>query len=293
MLFLLYADVSASEFIDVEVAEPNINLNQNLVLEIVVNASEIWVQSIEFQIPGIENFDIFSRQQSEQYQNINGEVRREILYSLGLVPLSEWSFEIWPVTLLNTSEEIEDDEIITVNVWSQALQNSRPSLPENTWEENIEWVQEDSDIRGLRIPETPLWMWGIMLVLFFMSFYIVLSFLFENKKQWDTQKEQEHTKEQDAQRIQKYFIDLRTQIWILSSKDFFRRYNVWVREMLFEAWYDSAKTDTLSELSRHKNIGERTEFHLLKKSYIYEFDETQATKKTQKKFIDDILITFD
>jgi len=283
LFFGWYFCVSASDFIDLQVDRTQISIEENILLEISVNASEINLQSVEFQIPGIENFDIFSRQQSERYQNINGEVSREILYTLSLTPVTEWVFSLWPIELVNTSEAFLDDEILSI----QVSQESQLVIPEDSLWEQVN--SEESTIKWLRIPEISLLSLLFLCLLFFVSFYIVLNLVFSSKKQKKVESLSKNREEDASEKIRKYFLGLEKKIGTLSSKDFFRRYNVWLREILFEAWYSSSKTDTLKELSKHTGMKNQWVYNILKKSYIHEFDEKNITQRTQQKFIDDIL----
>lgn len=289
--WFLCSFVYASEYIDVWVSEENITMGERVQLNISVNASEITLDAVQFEIPGIDSFDVFSQSQSESYSNINGEIQRSILYSLDIAPNTTGKFPLWPVILTTTSEVITDDAIITLQVWD-VLSNLKTITPPSN-EGEVVWIQDEQepDIKWLRIPELSPWIILVWFISFILLFYILLrSVLTLISKEETTPSSIPEISHSDVrEQYRKYFIDLKKQVGSISSKDIFRRYNSGIRKILVWSWYSSAETDTLTQLLEKEGIWKQEIFQLFKKSYKYEYSDGDVSSDTQKKYIDDIL----
>jgi len=282
--------IHASEYIDVNLSSDTITLGESVQVDISVNASEITLSSLEFEIPGIENFDIFSQSQSESYRNINGEVERNMLYSLSIIPVETWEFTLWPIKLITQDEEIIDDMKLPIIV-SETSAISPPKV-DAAWtvEENIDLREDSEDIKGLRIPKFPWWVLVLLMIIVTVIFYVILDKILSWKKGKKVKTYKKIIPQEDMySQYRKYFTSLEKEIWKDSSKVFFRKYNTWIRKILVTQWIIWAETVTLKELTHTENIQDNSFFHILKKSYKYEYNTTLVSTPTQQKYIDDIL----
>lgn len=285
---LTFSSVHGSENIDIKSSQSTVGLSETFQVDIVLNASEVSPDSVRIELPWIESFDIFSRGQSENYSNINGEIQRTMLYSLVLSPLSKWDFTLWPVLVSTNTEEIVDDESLNISVLENAIIPEERS-EEKLWSSSEEGISSEKTIRWLRSPlESWLWVF-ISIIWFIVAFYFLLKYVlgkYEEKNHTITYEKHE-TDVYDT--YKQYFHHLSLQVGEISSEDFFRRYNTGLRKVLSISGYSFAESATLEDLKKYKELQDNSVLALLKKSYSYEYASKKISQQTQKKYIEDIL----
>ncbi len=294
ILFLPLA-VLASESIDMNISTSQLTLWDSLKLDILVDMSDISQESIQMDVIGIEDFLIFSQSQWYNYESINGEVKSMAQYTLDLRPQNVWEFSLGPVKILTASWEIIDDKVVDVIVsdiisTQEQTDLSFPDEKTTASSENLEENPEEKiSIKWLR--EIPFPWWGLLgiLVLFLCLFYIVLSLAFQKWKvekihtsQWDNIPSQK-------QKMKQYFAKLGEQSQDLDSQAFFKKYNIWIRELLMIEWIPSAHKATLQELQKIHSLQDNTLMKIFVKSYKHEYSWKKVSVTTREKYISDIL----
>lgn len=274
--------VFASEDIIISVSNSQVQTGDIFELNIEIDTSAITLDAVQFDVPWIEEFEIFSQSQSQEYQNINGEIQSLITYRIGLSTNTQGEYSLGPIRIITPEVEVSDDEVVSVRV------SDVVSIP---WTQIDDSDVEESGIKWLRIPKFSFW--GILwiLIVFFTIFYICLSTLFSHKPKEIKKKILVESLGDIYTPHKKYFNKLEKQVGDISSPVFFRKYNIGLRNILVSQWYVSAETDTLKELSSKHGIQENDTFVILKKSYKYEYSDSVISESTQHKYIEDIFKT--
>lgn len=201
-------------------------------------------------IAWIENFEIFSRQNSMSFQSINGETRGNLELILQLRPKKEGVYTLWPVELLLWNEILKDDTIYEIQVWdtSTSVQNWQTKLWYSFWEKNN--TIKLPELRGLQEEKNSQYIIWWMFWIFFLIFFIFLIYLLKYIQAQGTQKS---LKAEKTQEINVWEMSLKeTYFWELSedldSQTFSEKYLLGVRRYLRDQGLKNAEHMTLSEL---------------------------------------------
>lgn len=279
IIFLLFiAQGFASEQVNIDSSRDTILLWESFRFTISIDESGIQNAELGVDIPGIENFQVFSQTQGTNYQDINGEVTSLISYSLDLQAIAIGKYTLWPVRILADSGDIIDDEsiIITVSDTMNAQQLDISDLE-----------KEETSLKGERKTVFPL-SWGIFIIVL-ISVILYLFFSKNNNSLVEnTQIDTQWKREDYHASIKKYFQDLSGEQEILESRIYFKKYNFGLRELLKYSGLADAQKLTLTELKKIENISENEVFKLLKKSYKYEYSDIDISRETRIKYMWDI-----
>lgn len=305
LLFVALPLSYASDIIDVQLERENIQIWESLKIQISVEDSGELSWNQDIRIPWIENFRVFSRSEGHSFQSINGQTSSMRELTIDIRPLKAGTFSLGPVELVSASWSLKDDESFEIVVTDLISQNTPSSLRPDS-----DTKQETSDIKPENIeaekweddtPEGIVWLRKpefsfVWILLLFSSFAILFYLALLNYMKWS---KKENTKNKDIipektvdykQEYVSFFTKLRADISKLSSQDFFRKYNSALRGLLWKQWYSFAPKATLSELRKLPGINSHDVFHILEKSYNFEFNTEEKSDREKEKFIKDILL---
>lgn len=148
---------------------------------------------------------------------------------------------------------------------------------------------DENSLAWMRWRELPILELGFVACV--SSVLLYLTFTAHSSKPTKINQEDEKKKKRDAQKekVLKYFHKLLDDSDTLSNRDFFKRYNSWLRWLFLEQWVLNAHRITLGELVLIKNIEKSSVLKIFKKSYKYEYSDKSVSSETRKKYISDIL----
>lgn len=281
-LFLWGLNTFANENVNISLSADKISLSESFLYRVEIYDSSVTADGLSFDIPWIENFSLFSQSSSSDILNINGETTSRFLYIFSLRPETVGSFSLWPIKILSSQGDIQDDEIVNIQV-----EDDRPPV---YIQENISPTESDTSIRPLR--EVSFSRWGIigLVVLFFILFYIVLLYATKTRKtQTLTSIPTQEKSLSQREKVIQYFEFLGWEIWELSSQRFFQKYNTGIRWILQQEGVKNAHKITLSELKKYSEVQRNEVYKIFQRSYKHEYTQKGTTVETQKKYIDDIV----
>lgn len=291
-LIFLSAPLSwANEDVNVSISDSDLLLWDTVRLEIDVDAVGLFWE-LQLDIPGIEDFQVFSESQSQSYQNINGQAQTRLSYILMLRAFNEGRFTLGPIRVISQDSEIIDDEILTLQVGNTTINSS---LTQNTSSiirstEDVKEKVELEDIRWLRETPKSIIVLVIMLWLFLISFYILLKkYFFSEQEKWDQNDYRSDYRLAERKKIELYFQKLQHMWENLHTQDFFHKYNVWMRKIFTLDGFDSSHSATLKELRKNKELREHDLFGLFEKTYLYEFHEQEVPWSQRKELIGQVI----
>lgn len=289
VLFLFSSYSFASDEVQVSLSQDTISIGENITYTIEVHGEILSPENLSFDIPWIENFSVFSQSISNQSSNINGQIQSFSVYSFHLQARDQWDFTLGPIEIFSWSWSIVDEEIVNIRVQDEQKQNAAV-LPE-VWDDiDPSELWESGGIKPLREVFFP-W-WGIVSGVFaFLSiFYLLLSYILsQQKKEIISPAPQNEVVISKNERIKQYFLSLETENKSLVSQKFFKKYNAWVRQMLFEKGIINAHKATLAELQAQAWIELLKEYKIFIKSYKYEYSQREISVETRKEYINDIV----
>lgn len=273
-IVFLFSPAYGGDFMEVSIAPQKVEIGEQIFINIIVQNDQSDLARHSFIIPGLENFTLFSQTEGSDYRNINWEVSSLKKYSLGIMPQSIWSYEIWPIEISSASWFIVDDQSFSISVWQQNIDWNKV--------ENIIKDSDNAELKGLRYIVFP-WLYSIILLFVLLSWILLYKTIsrktsLKNKtSNWDftTQKKS---------KLLEYFSNLDTK-----SYDFFRRYNTWLREVLALDGFLYAPNYTLSEVSQIEGIEKNPAYKILRKSYKYEFTSEDTSQATKQKYKSEII----
>lgn len=279
------------EDISVNISNTWVELWESVHLDISLDPQILETSQIDIDIEGIENFEVFSQSRSENYSSVNGKVQSEMVLRLDIRPIIEWKHLLWPVTIISGNTTHLADETFFINVgqiqtiWSKS---EKQVEPEDTR------AIEKGFIHDLR--EIPFPWWGKLAVIgvFFSLFYLIL-FLFLSLKWKNTPSEKAvevwsiSSEQSRNEKIIAVLKKLKKSAKDMESSEFFRVYNVYLREIFFRIGVKNALSATLKELKKSETLEENLYFDLFKKSYKYEFSSKNISIDTRKKYVDDLI----
>ncbi len=281
---LIFSRVYAAEILWVSLTPEEVTLWETFTLNIQLDVTDM-NQDVIVDIPWIENFHIFSQSQWYSYTNINGEQQNISEYEIVLEPQATGIFSLWPVRLNFEDTILQDDTIFSVAVTDSTtpidIQEDVSSRP-HAWEESL---------RGLRFTSFPLVAILIALGLFVFGMYLVVSqILFPKNTMTEAPNPQHDTRPTSVDMLHQYFTSLKDQADTLSSQDFFRAYNTWLKKIWTTEWYRHFPTQTLTQMQQDTELVQHPLFSpTFENSYLYEFSTEDTSLETRKKYVSLIL----
>lgn len=279
--------VYASEDIDVQLSKDQVQIWEMFELALTINTAQIAADAVEVDIPGIENFQVFSQSQSQKYSSVNGDVQSTLTYNLQLQAKNEGEFSLWPVLLKNSSGETQDDTTLTISVGNtlSPVQNTKNTTDEETpktesIEKNNEKISEYfSSLKWLRSPTFPRTWFFLFLVWFLGIFFLILKKYFS--KQEDTSEEVLVSSPQQSiyAHWRSYLERTLSQKERLPSQEFAQKINTLYREILLFEWIHISKTATLKELQKNDTFQKHPLKSWFEQSYFWEFHESSLSSE--------------
>lgn len=277
----------ANEEIQVNIGSSDIEIWEILNLEIVFDPG-VSQGDIEISIPGIESFSVFGQSRSQQTQIINGQAATVMSYTLSVTAQEEWIYTLWPVNIQLWNELISDDESIEVRVWWSKNINSSQSAPLGNQVNSVDTRQEEDvpiempEIRWTRWYEIPLWMYILACILVLLGFYFALRYYFQNMVSKTPDKPSLDISTV-WEKLHVYFKTLEADEDI-KSEEYFRRFNMWMREVFSQEWFQDMPTATLKELQKKPWFQEHKLFHIFKETYKYEYSTSKLPEDDLKNY---------
>lgn len=273
--------VGATDDIKVSVSRENITLGENIELEIE------YTQSWEIEIPGIENFSIFSQARSQRFQSVNGVTTQKWMLTLQLQAKQKGSFLLWPISFRTASGTIVDDDSFEIQVGEEkgdqkiGNENQKES---GEFKNNSLDEQEENDIKDIR----SLWFfwWYIILgaLILFSAAYFALKKALENQDVniVEANKEDWETVWELLSNIQIALADLEGNLEHLSSEAFFKELNHILRDDLGGKTQKDIKNMTLEELKTEDIFKKYPLREIFELSYVWEFSKQEYDLSERK-----------
>lgn len=262
----------------------------NLVLESETSRVELWerfdiyidvqrddAESVDsLTIAWIEDFTILGQSTQERFVSINGEVQTQTKLLFTLQGKQSWEFELWPARATTWSWEISSN-ILSIQVWSVDAVSADESL----------WDTDDIlDIFEETSHKTSLKWYPLLVVLFFVVFYFLISKLLHKKDAIVPEMTQQVESQNDILiwKLKK----LKRNAWKQEKSEFYGSYNELVRVFLSSAGYKNTDKMTLKEI-KTLDISNTDILSLFEQSYIREFDSKTETIDQRKQLVDDFI----
>lgn len=284
----------ASAVLNVNISDEEVLLWDKFQLKISINPEDISEAWMELDIKGIENFEIFSQSQSTSYTNINGQVDASLVFVLDLSPRFTGNFELGPISMSSWEQTLSAEEVFQVQVLDIDAKNQTSEQITKQWNktgesEKNQTLTEKWEIKWLQNISFPWWGIAGLILLFFTLFYLALLeyIRFKNrpKKKIENIKQDDTPAMERNAEIIEILKKLEKMAGEIESWEFFRRYNIILREIFAKKWIKNAKSATLKELKNLESLWEDEYFKLFKKSYKHEFSEKNVSLETRKKYI--------
>lgn len=281
IVFPLYAQ---SDVMHVSISDSEIWVWESFIIEASVRSDSLLWNHSQLQVEGIENFQEFSKNKAVKYDEINGNAVALTVFQMHFFAPIEWKYTIWPVKIITQDEVFENDTTFLLTVGVNNVLQKGPS--EDIEENNTEERGTIKDIREISFPLV----WKISFVaLFFLVFYVLLSIVFSRDTKQQVTEENKILEVDENEIMRKTVKHLKKVISEINSEDFFRKYNILLREILERRGFAGAKNATLKELKKVKMLEGNPYFLLLKKSYKHEFSGKEVSLETRKKYIEKLL----
>mgnify|MGYP006999480476 CR=1 FL=1 len=174
---------------------------ESTVLKLEVNASE-FTWNIDYNIEWLEDFEIFSRGQYFQFENIWWNVQGKMRIQLSLRAVKVWEFTLWPTSIKIWDREHRDETLLSLIVQENNIQDN------SIWEDVL---SQNTLLYGIiELPQRPfikiLWYIIWILILVLSLFYILTQYKKSNR---DTLLSQEDKIVQEQISLyKKYFSDI-------------------------------------------------------------------------------------
>jgi len=174
---------------------------ESTVLILEVNASE-FTWNIDYNIEWLEDFEIFSRGQYFQFENIWWNMQGKMRIQLSLRAIKVWEFTLWPTSIKIWDREHRDETLLSLVVQENNIQDK------SVWE-NV--ISQNTLLYGIiDLPQRPvikiLWYIIWILILVLSLFYILTQYKKSNR---DTPLSQENKiLQQQISLYEKYFSDI-------------------------------------------------------------------------------------
>jgi uncharacterized membrane protein len=279
--------LASAENLDVSISNQSAIIWEIFEINIELSDVQIGAGNINFNIPGIENFDIFSQSQWSVNQIINGEVNSASTFTLSLMPKIPGEYNIWPISYKINGEEFTDEKIFSIEILSLIPKTSVP-LDEP-------WVihKNTQDIHPLRATTFPIIPLILVIVWFLGIFYILLMYV---RKQNNPSQVPQHilvevweVKKDYKISLEEYFTKLFHRQETIHTQEFYRYYNAGLREILMHEWFPHAQKSTLKELDKNKKLHTCFAYKIMQETYFKEFKDSEKNLWEQEWYIKNIL----
>ena len=156
LFFLLFGSFYGVSFADdtiqFEVSSKDLELWEDIKMSIQFESPENTQENLQIDIPGLENFEVFSQGQSFSFDSINGEVQSMLQYTIVASAKTPGAFTLWPVVLGTGSGALTDDTVFDISVREQTQQLPTKwsldtlSQERETEKQEIFWPQREGSL---------------------------------------------------------------------------------------------------------------------------------------------------
>ena len=233
-----------NEDIDIETSSRLVEFWDTFDVTITLTDLNIQQSGGQLSLPGIENFDVFSQSMESQVQSVNSETQSVTKLVISLQARNVWEYTLWPVKITGNIEE-EDNEKLNITITSNG-QNQNITPPawvdqesSTTQDELSQKLSQQEDLESnwwLREVKLSPWTHLAFVVFFFVSFYLLLRYVFQKETPKVTQVSQAASEDTLKMQYKKYFETLSGEIGNIPSEDFFHQFNVWLRKIFWDMW---------------------------------------------------------
>lgn len=174
LLFLTPA--LANSQIEVQIDKNQLYTNE--VLQILIK-TEGSLNENQFEILGLENFNVVGKNTSQQMQMINNEVQVQLSTTLTLQPKRDGVFELGPITLKNQDGTWTKSKIKTITVTKSIAEATKEKLIQSLEEESAEDTKKKTKKKEESFPKiqkeisVSFYFWGEVIAVFFIGFILV------------------------------------------------------------------------------------------------------------------------
>lgn len=280
IIFLLIIPVwvFADNTLKLSLSSQQVNIGE--VFQLTFTIESTWsVDLWEVEIAWINMFNNLWTSQSQNFVMINGETKTSYSYSLSLEWITQWTFEIWPVSA-TINNLVLTSNTVQVTVGKQELTSTGNTTPE--LHDVPKWV-----FQKINFSKFFVYLW---LISFFVLFFYVLKMLFWKKESTEVEKT-EKIKEEVVfnEYLRNELLLLKKNIVVYNDKEFFERFNALIRLYIGNVYsIDGVESKTLSELS--SVISWTPLASLFNGSYIIEYSSKSQINIDQKEiYIRDFL----
>lgn len=271
--------------------ETSINLSQDslargesTILMLEVNASE-FTWNIDYTIEWLEDFEIFSRGQYFQFENIWWNMQGKMRIQLSLRAIKVWEFTLWPTSIKIWDRIHRDETLFKLIVDDTNLQNN------SSWE-NIH--SQNTILYGIiEIPQRSfiriLWYILWILVLVLSLFYVLTQYKKSSRN--TLVGEENQTLQKQISLYEKYFSDINNDD---TSRIFMEKYLQATERYLTEsqsAEYNYA-THTLEEIMKIHNYNLYSLKDDFKNIYIHYYSGKKLSEEEKNDYISKLKTTY-
>lgn len=298
-VFVLPVITFAISKVSLETNKKNFDINDPIQLQATIvadNGGSITVEGIN----NLSWFQIIGRNQSQSYQNINGQssAKTQLIYTLKATKKGE--YELWPLVLTQWTWKIISNTVKIKVTWEQifigntnTLQNNTNSSPTNTINSLTTNTPQPEHFEAIKdIKENmkvPLLHYGLTLLVIILAWVLTYLYLYKNKKR----EEQEDVNDQKDISLPKKEINYKKMIkqveekWIESKKEvFYAKLGNIFRSYISQKIDSDFETKTLQEA---KNVVDEEYYEMLQKLYYPEYNTQKDTQEERKWLIKELL----
>lgn len=254
-------------------------------------------------VEGIANlswFQVIGRNQSQSYQNINGQSSAQIQLTYTLKATKKGEYELWPLVLSQWSGKIVSNTVKIKVTWEQIFLGSTNNLQKNTASsknnstvipvaktpqpEHFEAVKDIK--KNMKVPLLRYWLTWLIIVLAWVLAYL---YFYKNKKkekreEIETQKEvvvpkKEINYQKMIRQVEKKYIEAEKELFYAKLGNILRSYISQEIDTNFE-------TKTLQEA---KVVLNEEHYEMLQKLYYPEYNTKKDTQEERKWLIKELL----
>lgn len=291
LLFWTFFGVTfADDTIQFEVSTQELELWDDIKMNIQFESPENTQEELQIDIPGLENFEVFSQGQSFSFESVNGEAQSMLQYTIVASAKTPGTFSLWPVVLGSGSGALTDDTVFDISVRgkSQKMQTPWRNTPDTlsqkqkseTWE--IFWPQKDRTLL--------FWFLFFAFLALALPVFFLLKKYFAEQNIWEKPPSEKLPQDEVPEISHRdFFQELLTKSDSLSHEVFFESFNGKLREIFGSILRAEVQFKTLWELETEKHLTSHPLFGIFQKSYMLQYHPQGADISQRRKLCESIL----
>ncbi len=294
LFFLLFGSFYGVSFADdtilFEVSSEKLELWDDISMSIKFESPENTQENLQIDIPGLENFEVFSQGQSFSFESINGEVQSMLQYTIVASANTLGTFTLWPVVIGSGSGALRDESVFDISVTEknnplQSNQNNSEDMltsDEVSQTSEIYWPQKDT---------SPLlfFLFFVFLVLAFPIFFLLKKYFAEQNRGEKSSFEKLSQDEVAEIPHRDFFQDLLKNSDILSHEVFFENFNRKLRDIFGTILETNVQYKTLWELKTEKRLITHPLFVVFEKSYMLQYHPQESDTAQKRELCERVL----